>query len=96
MRGAGEAVAKGIAEMHTDSMRMAIEQIVDGIREWSEEDVAELVDRIYRIKYGDISPAIEAAWQEETHRRIADLESGRVQGILLEDALAKARAIGDR
>jgi putative addiction module component (TIGR02574 family) len=72
-------------------MRMTIEQIVGEIREWSEEDVAELVDRIYRVKYGDTSAAIEAAWQEEIHRRIADLESGRVQGIPLEETLAKAR-----
>ena len=81
--------------MHSDSMAMTMDQIVDETREWPEEDVAELVDRIYRVKYGDISPAIEAAWQEEIHRRTADLESGRVQGIPLEETLAKARAIAD-
>jgi putative addiction module component (TIGR02574 family) len=81
--------------MHTDSMGMTMDQIVDETREWPEEDVAELVDRIYRVKYGDIPPAVEAAWHEEIQRRISDLESDRVQGIPLEETLAKARAIVD-
>lgn len=96
MRGAGEAVAKGLAEMHSNSMRMTIEQIVDEIREWPKEAVAELVDRIYRDKYGDLSLPLKAAWHAEISRRIADLESGRVQGIPLEETLAKARAIAGR
>ena len=91
----GEAVAKGIAGMHTESMGVTMDQIVAETREWPEEDVAELVDRIYRAKYGDIPAAVEAAWREEINRRIADLESGRVQGIPLEETLAKARAIAD-
>ena len=74
---------------------MTIDQIVDETRKWPDEDVAELVDRIYRVKYGDVPPLVEAAWHEEIHRRIADLESGRVQGIPLEKTLAKARAIID-
>lgn len=76
--------------MHTDSMRMTIDQIVDETREWPEEDVAELVDRICRV-----SPAIEAAWHDEIHRRIAALESGWVQGVPLEETLARMRAIVD-
>lgn len=42
--------------------------------------VAELVERICHVKYGDISLAIEASWHAEIYRRIADLENGRVQG----------------
>ena len=76
-------------------MGMTIDQIVDETRKWPDEDVAELVDRIYRVKYGDVPPPVEAAWHEEIHRRIADLESGWVQGIPLEKTLAKARAIID-
>jgi len=36
-------------------------------------------------------PSVDKAWNEETRRRIADMESGKVQGIPLEDTLAKAR-----
>jgi putative addiction module component (TIGR02574 family) len=81
--------------MHTDSMRMTMDQIVEETREWPEEDVAELVDRIYDARYGDTPSAIEAAWYEEIHRRIADLESGRVQGVPLEETLARMQAIVD-
>lgn len=68
--------------MHTDSMRITLDQIVD-----------ELVERIYRIKHGDIAPVIELVWHEQIHRRIADLESSRVPGIPVEETLARMRAI---
>ena len=77
-------------------MGMTIEQIVDEIREWSAEDVVELAALIYRDRHDHISLSVDAAWRAEIHRRIADLESGRVQGIPLEETLAKARLIGDR
>jgi hypothetical protein len=32
---------------------MTSDQIVDETRKWPDEDVAELVDRIYRVRYGD-------------------------------------------
>lgn len=79
--------------MHIESTGVTMDQIVEETRDWPEEDVAELVDRIYRARYGDIPTAVEAAWREVINRRIADLESGRVQGIPLEETLAKARAI---
>ena len=43
----------------------------------------------------DQTPDIESAWREEIDRRIADLENDLVQGIPLEETLAKARAIAD-
>jgi len=52
--------------------------------------VADLVDRILRAKYG-VDPSVDKAWHEETRRRIADMEGGKVQGIPLEETLAKAR-----
>lgn len=36
---------------------------------------------------------IDAAWREEVRRRIDEIDSGRVQGIPLEETLAKARKI---
>lgn len=82
--------------MHTESMPITMDQMVDETQDWPEDDVAELVDRIYRVRYGDISRAMEVAWDKEIHLRIADFESGRVGGIPLEETLAKARAIADR
>jgi putative addiction module component (TIGR02574 family) len=51
------------------------------------------VDRILRAKYGEVDPSVDNAWHAEIGRRIADLETGKVQGIPLEETLAKARKI---
>jgi len=74
-------------------MSMTIEQIVEEASKWPDDVVAELVDRIMVAKHGGIAPAVDAAWRSEIRRRIGDMESGKVQGIPLEDSLAKARAI---
>jgi len=37
------------------------------------------------------SKEIEAAWAEETERRVKDIESGKVKGIPAAQAMAKAR-----
>jgi putative addiction module component (TIGR02574 family) len=37
------------------------------------------------------SKEIEAAWSEEIHRRVNDIESGKVKGIPAAQAMAKAR-----
>lgn len=79
--------------MHSDSMRMTVNQGFGGAPELPEE--AEVADCIDCVEHDDMFRAVEPAWQEEIHRRIADLESGRTQGIPLEETLAKARAITD-
>jgi putative addiction module component (TIGR02574 family) len=78
--------------MRTYEMQLSADQIVEETSDWPEEAVADLVDRILR-KYGEVDPLVDKAWHEEIGRRIADLESGKVQGIPLEETLAKARKI---
>ena len=46
--------------------------------------MADLVDRILRAECGAVDPSVDKAWQGETRRRIADMESGKVLGIPLE------------
>jgi putative addiction module component (TIGR02574 family) len=47
-----------------------------------------------RAKYnGEVDASVDQAWQDETRRRIAEMESGRLQGIPLDETLAKARKI---
>jgi len=77
-------------------MQLSADQIVEETSDWPEDAVADLVDRILRAKYGEVDPSIDTAWQDETRRRIADMESGRVQGVPLEETLAKARTIAGR
>jgi len=79
--------------MQTEEMQLSADQIVAETSDWPEDAVADLVDRILRAKYGEADPSVDKAWQDETRRRIAELESGKVQGIPLEETLAKARKI---
>ena len=74
-------------------MQLSADQIVEETSDWPEDAVADLVDRILRAKYREVDPSVDKAWQDETLRRIADMESGRVQGIPLDETLAKARKI---
>jgi len=79
--------------MQTHEMQLSADQIVEETSDWPEDAVADLVDRILRAKYGEVDPSVDKAWQDKTRRRIADMESGRVRGIPLEETLAKARKI---
>jgi len=74
-------------------MSLTLDQIVEEAQQWPDDVVAELVDRLMLAKHGGLDPALDAAWRGEAHRRLAELENGTVQGVPLEDTLAKARAI---
>ena len=73
-------------------MRMTIEEIVEQTREMPSDVVAELVDRINAARFGS-EPSVRAAWKSEIGRRIAEIESGTVKGVPLEESLARARKI---
>ena len=58
-------------------MGITIDQIADETRKWPDEDVAELVDRIYRVKYGD---APRLSRRLGMKKFIAALPTSRVAG----------------
>ena len=74
-------------------MPMTLDQIVEETSQLPADVVAELVDRILLARHGGIEPAIEAAWKTEIGRRIAEIEEGKVQGIPVEESLARIRKI---
>jgi putative addiction module component (TIGR02574 family) len=74
-------------------MPITLDEIVEETREMPAEVVAELVDRIMIARYGGIEPQVAPAWKAETDRRIAEIEVGKVQGVPLEESLARARKI---
>ena len=74
-------------------MPITLDQIVEETREMPAEVVAELVDRIMIARHGGIEPAAAEAWKAEVDRRIAEIESGQVKGVPLEESLARARKI---
>jgi putative addiction module component (TIGR02574 family) len=74
-------------------MPITLDEIVEETREMPAEVVAELVDRIMIARHGGVEPQVGAAWKAETDRRIAEIEAGKVQGVPLEESLARARKI---
>lgn len=51
---------------------------------------AKLVERL--ITSLDRDPEVEAAWDEEIKRRIAELDAGRIESSPAEEVFAEARA----
>lgn len=72
-------------------MPMTLDSIVEETRHLPADVVAELVDRILGARHGGVEPGIEQAWKDETHRRLAEIESGKVDGIPGEEVSARIR-----
>ncbi|MFA6543574.1 MAG: addiction module protein [Limisphaerales bacterium] len=75
-------------------MPMTLDQVVAETRQWPPGRVAELVDRLTTELQPDAE--IENAWRTETRRRVAEIESGRVEGIPGEVVSARVRQIVGR
>lgn len=60
---------------------MTPDQIVEAASHLPREQMAEVVDRLTLTLYDDVEPEIETAWKQETRRRLAELENGKVQAI---------------
>jgi putative addiction module component (TIGR02574 family) len=73
-------------------MPMTLDQIVEETRQLPSDVVAELVDRILLARHGGIEPGIAAAWKTEIDRRISEIDAGKVQGVPVEESLARIRA----
>jgi putative addiction module component (TIGR02574 family) len=91
--GPGFALVKIHFVSETCPMPITLDQIVEETREMPGEVVAELVDRIMVARHGGIEPSVAESWKAETDRRIAEIESGKVKGVPLEESLARARKI---
>ena len=74
-------------------MPMTLDQIVEETSQLPSDVLAELIDRILLARHGGIGPDIEAAWKIEVARRIHEIEDGKVEGIPLEESLARMRKI---
>ena len=91
--GAGFALVIIRRVSETCPMPMTLDQIVEETRELPGEVVAELIDRIMVARHGGMESSVAEAWKTETDRRIAEIESGKVKGVPLEESLARARKI---
>jgi putative addiction module component (TIGR02574 family) len=77
-------------------MPMTLDQIVEAASHLPREQVAEVVDRLTSALHSDVEPEIESAWKEETRRRLAELENGKVQAIPGEVVSGRIRKIVGR
>lgn len=71
-------------------MALTLDQIVEEASQLPADVSAELVERILIARHGGMSSDIETAWITESRRRIAEISTGQVQGIPLEDSLVRA------
>jgi putative addiction module component (TIGR02574 family) len=74
-------------------MSLTLDEIVEETRQMPSDVVAELVDRIMLARHGGVDAKVESLWKKEIDRRIDEIRSGKVQGIPLEESLARARRI---
>ena len=72
---------------------MTLDQIVEETRQLPPDTVAELIDRILIARHGGLEPGIEQRWKEEVRRRIQEIQNGEVEGIPVEESLARMRTI---
>ncbi len=75
---------------------MTLDQIVEETNQLPPAKVAELVDRLTLNLHHAIDPEIEEAWKQESHRGLAELESGKVQSIPGEEVSERLRKIVGR
>ncbi|MGE4182889.1 MAG: addiction module protein, partial [Limisphaerales bacterium] len=64
-----------IPSPYASAMPLTVEQIVEETRDWPEEQLIRLMDRLEERMHS-IDPQIETAWRDEAHRRLAELQSG--------------------
>ncbi len=60
-------------------------------RELAPEDRARLAEELLASLEGDIDPEVDAAWDAELRRRIAEVESGAVQLLPADEVFARVR-----
>jgi hypothetical protein len=77
-------------------MSMTVEQIVEETRNWPEDAVAELIDRITLAKHGGIASEREATWTDTAARRSTELDSGKATLVPGDQVSARIRKIVGR
>ena len=74
-------------------MPMTIKELYAEARQLPREQAAELMDLLLIDTFSASDPAVDEAWSREIDRRLAEIESGQVQGIPGEEVMARARKI---
>jgi len=76
-------------------MPITLNQIIEEVRSWPEDRVNELLDRLNET-VRPVEPEVEAAWKQETRKRIVEIESGRVRGVPGDEVSERIRKLVGR
>jgi hypothetical protein len=63
-------------------MQMTLDQIVEVSCRLPRQQIAELVDKLTLSLHQAIEPGVESAWKETVASRVAEIQSGNVEGTL--------------
>ena len=74
-------------------MSLTLKELYAETRQLPREQAAELMDLLLIDTFGAPDPAVEEAWGREIDRRLAELESGRVESVPGEQVMAEVRQI---
>ena len=75
---------------------MSVEQLEQSVLKLTPEDRRRFLDWFYAHEeelMGASDPVTDAAWKQETRRRVAEIESGAVIGISGDEVSARIRKI---
>lgn len=87
------ALASPPARGFISRMTLTLDQIVDETRQLTPEVRAALVERIILAGHGGIEPKVDEAWKQVSRQRIAEIRSGKIQGVPVDVALAEMRKL---
>jgi putative addiction module component (TIGR02574 family) len=72
---------------------MTLKELYAETRQLPREQAVELMDLLLIDTFGEPDPDVDEAWGREIDRRLAELESGKVQAIPCERVMAEIRKI---
>jgi len=62
-------------------------------RELAPEDRARLAEELLASLEGNVEPEVDAAWDEEVRKRIAEVENGTVKLVPADEVFARVRRV---
>ena len=72
---------------------MTLDQSAEEVSQLPPAKRVELLDRLTLRLHHAMDPVVDKAWEREYQRRLAELESGQVQGIPGEEVSRRVRQI---
>lgn len=79
--------------LHNPSVALSLERIIGEVRQLPRGQAAELIDRLLIEAVAKPDSETDVAWRQEIRRRVAEIESGREEGVDGDEVMAELRRI---